>query len=90
MEPPLVFAAIPDAIFGSEHPPPSLAVEHRKVSDRQPERSRQQAARAPLCDQKLVADLGFGEGIDCHAESIACDGGRIQDRRGEGCRIRFG
>ena len=78
LQPALVFAAVPDAVFGAQHPAASLAVQHRKVSDRQPERSRQHPARASLFNEDLEADLSFGKRIDCHAESIARGGLWIQ------------
>ena len=39
LQPALVFTAVPDAIFGPEHPAPALAVEDRKIADGEPERS---------------------------------------------------
>ena len=87
LQPPLVLAAVPDAVFRPEHPTPALAVEHGQVSDREPERARRHAAFAPLVHKDLVADLGIGEGIDCHAESIARG---ESEAPGTGCRIPYG
>lgn len=71
LQPALVLAAVPDAIFRPEHPAPPLAVEHGQVSDGEPERARGQAAFAPFVDEHLVANLRVCEWIDCHGESIA-------------------
>src|SRR5438094_8177378 len=38
-EPSLVLAAIPDSIFGPEHPSVPFAVEHREVAHREPKRA---------------------------------------------------
>src|SRR5450759_506179 len=81
LEPALIFSTVPDAVFRSQHPAAPLAVEHGKVSDRQPVRAGWQPARAPLADEKLVAGLGLGERIDCHAESIARSGRWNLDRQ---------
>jgi hypothetical protein len=87
LQPPFILAAVPDAVFRPEHPPSSFAVEHSQVSDREPERAWGHAAVAPLIDKVLVADLGIGEGIDCHAESIARG---ESEAPGGGCRIPYG
>jgi hypothetical protein len=87
LQPSLILAAVPDAVFRPEHPAPSFAVEHGQVSDGEPERARGQAAFAPLIDKVLVADLGVGEGIDCHAQSIARS---ESEAPGRGCRIPYG
>ncbi len=71
LQPALIFAAVPDAVLRSENPAAPLAVEDGKVPDRHPERSGQDAPGVPLFDERSIADLGFGERIDCHAESIA-------------------
>jgi hypothetical protein len=64
LQPPLVFAAIPDPILRAKHPPPAFAVEDRKVTHRNPESPRLQVAGAPLLDEELEADLCFSEWID--------------------------
>jgi len=66
LQPPLVLAAVPDAVLGPQHPPPALAVEHREVADRDAKRARLQVADASLLDQEPVSDLCFGEWIDSH------------------------
>ncbi len=48
LQPPLVLAPVPDAVLGPQHPPVPLAVEHREVAHRKPERARRHAARAAL------------------------------------------
>ena len=70
-EPPLVLAPIPDAVLGPQHPAVPLAVEHRKVADRKPERPRLERPASTLGDQGLVAGLCFGEGIDGHVETVS-------------------
>src|SRR4029077_9373926 len=57
LQPSLGLAAIPDAILGSQHPAPALAVEHREVAHRDAVRARLQVADAALLDQELVSDL---------------------------------
>ena len=52
----------------------AFAVEHCKIAHREPERTRLQAARTPLCDQRSISRLGLGEWIDRHGDSIARDG----------------
>jgi hypothetical protein len=71
LEPPLVLAPVPDPVLGSEHPPPSLVVEHAQVAHRDPERARLQAPRAPFLDQEPVSDLRFRERIYRHAAEYA-------------------
>ena len=71
LQPALIFAAVPDAVLRSENPAAPLAVEDGQVPDRHPERSGKQATGISLFDKRSVAHLGFGERIDCHAESIA-------------------
>ena len=66
LQPPLVLSPVPDPVFRTQHPPPALAVEHGEVTHRDPKSARLQVADAPLLDQKLVADLCFGEWIDGH------------------------
>src|SRR6266850_8244307 len=39
LQPPLVLAAIPDAVFRAEHPASTLAVQDRQITHREPERS---------------------------------------------------
>ncbi len=51
----------------------ALSVEHRKVANREPERTRLQTAGAPLGDQGSISRLGLGEWIDRHGDSIARD-----------------
>jgi hypothetical protein len=89
LQPSLVFSAVPDAVFRSQHPAASFAVEHGQVTHREPERAWRQAARPALIDQELVADLSFREWIDCHAQSIARGAGWNLEGGGEGCRIRL-
>src|SRR6202035_4725321 len=74
----------------SKHPAPPFAVQHREVSNREPERSGLQPAGTALIDQELVAYLRLGEWIDCHAQSIARGGGGDLEAPGEECRIRSG
>ena len=74
LQPPLMLAAVPDSVFGSQHPAMSLAVEHSEIAHREPERSRLQIARASVRDQRSISRLGFGEWIDRHRDSIARDG----------------
>jgi hypothetical protein len=74
LQPALALATVPDAILGTEHPPPSLAVEDCQVAHRQPEGPRLQAAAPTFLDQRAVANLGIRERINSHAESIACEG----------------
>ena len=76
LQPALALAAVPDAILGTEHPSPSLAVKNCEVAHRQPEGPRLQAAAATLLDQRAIANLGICERIDGHAESIACESAR--------------
>jgi hypothetical protein len=71
LQPALALAAIPDAIFGAEHPAPSLSIEDREVAHREPERARMKLAAAALFDEHLVAILGVGKRIYSHAQSIA-------------------
>ena len=74
LQPSFILAAVPDAVFRSDHPASPFAVENGQVSNREPECSRQQAAGAPFVEEELVPDLGLGKRIDCHAESIARGG----------------
>ena len=67
LQPTLVLAAIPHAVLGSQHPTPALAVEHGKVAHRDAKGAWLEISHAPLLDEILEANLGFGEGIDCHA-----------------------
>jgi hypothetical protein len=83
LQPPLVLAPVPDPVLGSQHPPASFAVQNGQVTHGEPECPRLKAARAPLVDEELVADLGFGERIDCHAQSIArAEGWNLGGSRG--------
>jgi hypothetical protein len=70
LQPPLAFAPIPDAILRTEHPSAAFAVEDREVAHRDPERSRRQAAIAPLVDEQLVSRFGIGKRIDGHPQSM--------------------
>jgi hypothetical protein len=67
LQPPLVFAPVPDSILRSQHPATALAVEHREVAHGDSESARLKIPRSPLFDEELVADLGVGEWIDGHA-----------------------
>ena len=88
LQPALAFSAVPDAVLGTEHPAPPLAVEHSEVADREPKGSRLHAAVAALVDQQAIARLGVSKGIDSHPESIALWIARVQGSRLSGCRIR--
>ena len=88
LQPALTLSAIPDAVLGTEHPAPALAIEDREVADREPERSGLEAAVATLVDQNAISRLGVGKRIDSHAESIAGRLARVQGPRPSGCRIR--
>lgn len=67
LQPAFVLPPVPDPVFGSEHPSPAFAVQHREISNRDSKRARLHVARAPLFDQELVSDLSFSEWIDRHA-----------------------
>ncbi len=84
LQPSLALSPVPDAVFGTEHPSPPLAVEDREVAHRKPEGSRLKAAVATLVDQQPIARLGVGKRIDSHTQSIA----RSQVAHSAGCRIR--
>ena len=71
LQPTLILSPVPDSVFGPKHPAAPFAVEHREVSDRQPECTREQVASSAFFRQVLVADFSFSERIDSHAESIA-------------------
>ncbi len=73
LQPPFMLAAVPDSVLGSQHPAVALSVEHRKIANREPERTRLQTAGAPLGDQGSISRLGLGEWIDRHGDSIARD-----------------
>lgn len=88
LKPALALSPVPDAILGTKHPAPPLAVEDRKVADREPEGSGLEAAVAALVDQQPVARLGVSERIDSHWESIAPRPARVQGGHRSGCRIR--
>jgi hypothetical protein len=64
LQPPLVLAAVPDPVLRSQHPSPALTVENGEVTHRNPECARLQAARAPLLDQELEADLCLCERVN--------------------------
>jgi hypothetical protein len=66
LQPAFVLTAIPDAVFGTEHPAPPFVVEHGEVANGDPEGARLQISHAPFFDEELVAGLRFGEGIDGH------------------------
>lgn len=74
LQPPLAFAPVPDTVLGTEHPPTPFAIENREVTHRHPVCARLQRAGATLFDERAVTDLGLGERIDCHLESIARSG----------------
>ena len=74
LEPSLALPAVPDPIFRTKHPAASFAVEDREIADRKPERAWHQPARPALLHEEAISDLGLGERIDSHAESIARDG----------------
>ena len=67
LQPAFVFSPVPDAILRSQHPAPSLAVEHREVADRDSKGARLKISRSPLFHQELVPNLCIGEWIDSHA-----------------------
>ena len=71
MQPAFALAAIPDAVFGAKHPTTTLAVQDREVADCHPERPRLETPHATLLDEAPVAQLGFREWVDGHAQSIA-------------------
>src|SRR5258708_39937048 len=71
LQPPLALSSVPDAVLGTEHPAPPLAVEDREVADCEPKGSGLKAAVAAFVDQLAIARLGVSERIDCHGESIA-------------------
>ena len=74
MQPPLAFSAVPDAVLGTEHPSPPLAVEHGEVAHREPKSSCLKIAVTTLLDENLVSSLGIREWVDSHGESM----GRIR------------
>jgi len=51
LQPPLALATIPNAVFGAEHPSPTLAVEDCEVAHGEPERTGLKPAGAALFDQ---------------------------------------
>ena len=71
LQPPLVLPPVPDPVLRAQHPPPAFAVEHGQVAHGDPEGTRLQASDAPLLDERVVADLGFRERVDCHAGEYA-------------------
>lgn len=88
LQPPLALSAVPDAVLGTEHPAPSLAVQDSEVADREPKSAGLKAAIATLVDQQAIARLGVGKRIDSHPESIALWVARVQGSRLSRCRIR--
>ena len=70
LQPPLALAPVPDAVLGSEHPSPPLAVEHGEVAHREPKSSCLKIAVATLLDENPVLSLGICERIDSHGESM--------------------
>ena len=84
LQPALALSPVPDAILWAEHPSPPLAVQDRKVTDREPEGSSLKAAVATLVDQQAIPGLGISERIHGHRESIA----RSWVGHSAGCRIR--
>ena len=74
LQPPLTLTAVPDAVLGAHHPAASLAIENCQVAHRDAEGPRLQGSDAALLDQVPITELGFGEWIDSHPQSIARDG----------------
>jgi len=74
LQPPLALAPVPDAVLGAHHPAASLAIENCQVAHRDAEGPRLQGSDAALLDQVPITELGFGEWIDSHPQSIARDG----------------
>src|SRR5437899_6723344 len=54
LQPPFMLAAVPDSVLRSQHPAVALAVQHREIANREPERTRLQIAGAPLDDQGSI------------------------------------
>jgi hypothetical protein len=71
LQPTLTLSPIPDAVLGTEHPAPTLAVQDREVTDREPKSSGLEAAVATLVDQNSITSLSVSKRIDSHGESIA-------------------
>jgi hypothetical protein len=95
LQPTLTLSAIPDAILGTQHPAPPLAIKDRQVAHRDAKGSGLQRPDAAFLDQVSITQLGFGERIDSHAESIAPTSGLKPDaplpaRRGGRLRSRSG
>ena len=88
LQPALTLSAVPDAVLRTEHPTPAFAVQDREVADREPERSRLEAAVTTLVDQNSISRLGVRERIDSHPESIALWVARVQGSRLSRCKIR--
>src|SRR4029077_1979236 len=80
LQPALTFAAVPDAVLGTEHPSSAFAVEDGQVSNRDPESPCLQASNPALFHQAPVTRLGVGERVDSHAESIAPEAGSSEGR----------
>jgi hypothetical protein len=70
LQPPLALTSIPDAVLGTEHPSPPLAVEHGEVANRKPKSSCLKIAVTTLIDENPVSSLGIRERIDSHGESM--------------------
>jgi hypothetical protein len=88
LQPSLALSPVPDAVLGTEHPAPSLAIEDREVANREPKGSGLKASVATLVDEQAISRLRVREGIDSHGESIAGRLARGQGSRLSGCRIR--
>ena len=71
LQPALVLAPVPNPVLGSQHPSPPLAVENRKVADRNPKRTRLQIACAALVGEEFVFVLCVGKWIDSHRADYA-------------------
>jgi hypothetical protein len=71
LQPAFALTAVPDAVFGTEHPTTPFAVQDREVAHREPKGSGLQATVATLVDQQAITSLGVGKRIDSHAQSIA-------------------
>src|SRR5450759_2349172 len=71
LQPPLTLTAVPDAVLGTQHPSSPLAVQDCEVAHRDSKGPGLQRPDAALLDQVAITQLGFGEWIDSHRESIA-------------------
>ena len=79
LQPALTLSAVPDAVLRAQHPPPSLTIQDREVAHRDAKGPGLQRPNATLFDQVAITQLGFGEWIDGHGESIAREGSTRQD-----------